>query len=108
MNNYGFSKSEWLDGRFVLERGLGGTPEGSSSEWREIVKAIREKRSKGFRRVGVFCAKDGEWFEICSPRNSYGRDDHFTLFNGEAEEFCKAVEDEIASHDEEFTEGGVI
>ena len=66
--------SAWLEDWFVIEPCTGtGQPEGNGEEWREIIAAMKERRSMSFKRIGVMFDSQGDaWF--WSPRNSMHRD----------------------------------
>lgn len=67
------------------------TPEGTAEEWREVIKAIREKGKFWAKRVAIYRCDWGGW-EIGSPRNAYDTDDYYMLFDDQAEAFATMLE----------------
>lgn len=95
-----WDKDEGKDGFYTLEGGTNSTSiEGFASEWLSIANAIDKGESASFSRC---CAvKRGHYYELWSPRNSYGREDLASLFEIEYEEFTDGIKRVLGKNNEE-------
>lgn len=61
-------KSQFISDWFVLTEFKSAQPEGTSQEWLEIIKAMKARSDRRFRRVAVWFDEGFAFFN--SPRNS--------------------------------------
>ena len=98
-------KSIWLGDWYVLSSYESAIPEGTASEWREVLEGLRHEHRVAFRRVQLWF--DGEFACLNSPRNSV-RNVEAKIHKDEIDAFIAQAEALLDEHEQLVGDGSGI